>query len=222
MKFKIGDIVRGVSDNAYTLTDENMLKGEVVAVGSIDGYNDIKVKILKHKTEPKAVGYTFAVNSKYFELYDYNKIVITTNGNKTLARLYENNEVVRTAGLKCSLKEAFERLMEKKDEFVPYLKSETIGVSYGKIGTPTKMKDIAGQPLFVGDVVEVISKCKGTYGNSYVAGNDDKGFVMGIAGNCSADGTIDNDWIVIKKKSYEELENGENHGIITAILEEEK
>ena len=44
--------------------------------------------------------------------------------------------------------------MEKEDEFVPYLKSETIGVSYGKIGTPTKMKDIAGQPLFVGDVVE--------------------------------------------------------------------
>ena len=113
-------------------------------------------------------------------------------------------------------------MMEKKDEFVPYLKSEGTGKFYGKIGAPTKMKDMTGKPLFVGDVVEVISKGNGTYGNSYVAGNDDKGFVMGIEYCCSADGTIDDCWIVIKKKSYEELENGENYGIITAILEEEK
>lgn len=228
MKFKVGDIVRGISGNLYTLTDENMTKGEVVAVGSLGEYNDIEVKILEHKTEPECVGHTFAVNSQFFEPVHDHKIVITTDGNKTLARMYENDKVIRTAEAKCSpkfetgAKLAFKRLMKKEDEFAPYLKSETIGVSYGKIGTPTKMKDIAGQPLFVGDVVEVISKGKGTYGNSYVAGNDDKGFAMGIAGNCSADGTIDDCWIVIKKKSYEELENGENYGIITAILEEEK
>ena len=232
MKFKVGDIVRGMKNSPYGITNENMTKGEVIAVGSYEDDDDIIVKVLEHKIAPSAEGSYHPVNSKYFELYDYNKIVITTDGNKTLARLYENNEVVRTAEAKCSpedtfefetgAKLAFERLMEKEDEFVPYLKSETIGVSYGKIGTPTKMKDIAGQPLFVGDVVEVISKGKGTYGNSYVAGNDDKGFAMGIAGNCSADGTIDDCWIVIKKKSYEELENGENYGIITAILEEEK
>ena len=49
-------------------------------------------------------------------------------------------------------------MMKKKDEFVPYLKDEDTGTFYGKIGTPTKMKDIAGQPLFVGDVVEVTEK----------------------------------------------------------------
>lgn len=233
MKFKVGDVVRGTSRNLYTLTNENMTKGEVVAVGSLGEYNDIEVKILEHKTEPECVGHTFSVNSQFFEpVYDYNKIVITADGNKTLARLYENNEVVRTAEAKCNpedtfdfetgAKLAFEQLMEKKDEFVPYLKSEAIGAFYGKIGTLTKMEDITGEPLFVGDVVEVISKGKRTYGNSYVAGNEDKSFVMGIAGSCSADGTIDDCWIVIKKKSYEELENGENYGIITAILEEEK
>ena len=232
MKFKVGDIVRGMKKSPYGITNENMTQGEVIAVGSYEEDGDIIVKVLEHKIAPSAEGSYHPVNSKYFELYDYNKIVITTDGNKTLARLYENNEVVRTAEAKCSpedtfdfetgAKLAFEQLMEKKDEFVPYLKSETIGVSYGKIGTPTKMEDITGEPLFVGDVVEVISKGNGTYGNSYVAGNDYKGFVMGIAGSCSADGTIDDCWIVIKKKSCEELENGENYGIITAILEEEK
>ena len=113
-------------------------------------------------------------------------------------------------------------MMEKKDEFVPYLKSEITRAFFGEISTPTKMKDIAGEPLFVGDVVELISKTTRTWKHEYIVGNDDKGFVMGIAGSCSADGTIDNDWIVIKQKSYEELENGENHGIITAILEESK
>lgn len=232
MKFKVGDIVRGISDDVYALTDENMTKGEVVAVGSYEEDDDIIVKVLEHKIAPSAEGSYHPVNSKYFELYDYNKIVITTDGNKTLARLYENNEVVRIAEAKCSpedtfdfetgAKLAFERLMEKKDEFVPYLKSEVIGACYGKIGTLTKMEDITGEPLFVGDVVELISKTTRTWKHKYIVGNEDKGFVMGIAGSCSADGTIDNDWIVIKKKSYEELENGENHGIITAILEESK
>ena len=232
MKFKVGDIVRGMKNSPYGITNENMTKGEVIAVGSYEDDDDIIVKVLEHKIAPSAEGSYHPVNSKYFELYDYNKIVITTDGNKTLARLYENNEVVRTAEAKCNpedtfdfetgAKLAFERLMEKKDEFVPYLKNEGTGKFYGKIGAPTKMKDITGKPLFVGDVVELILKGKGTCGDEYIAECDGKGFVMGIEYCCSADGTIDDCWIVIKKKSYEELENGENYGIITAILEEEK
>ena len=228
MKFKVGDIVRGMKKSPYGITNENMTKGEVVAVGSYDDDDDIIVKVLEHKIAPSAEGSYHPVNSKYFELYDYNKIVITTDGNKTLARLYENNEVIRTAEAKCSpnfetgAKLAFERLMEKKDGFVPYLKDETTGVFYGKLGTPTKMKDITGEPLFVGDVVELISKGSRICGNKYITEADGKGFVMGIEYCCSADGTIDDKWIVIKRKSYEELENGEEHDDIKAILEESK
>ena len=228
MKFKVGDIVRGTINHEYGITNENMTKGKVVEVVSHYGDDDIQVKVLEHKTKPEWIGHTFPVNSEYFEpVYDP-KIVITTDGNKTLARLYENNEVVRTAEAKCSpnfetgAKLAFERLMEKKDGFVPYLKDETTGVFYGKLGTPTKMKDITGEQLFVGDVVELISKGERICGNNYIAERDGKGFVMGIKDCCSADGTIDDEWIVIKRKSYEELENGEEHDDIKAILEESK
>ena len=147
MKFKVGDIVRGMKKSPYGITNENMTKGKVVVVGSYGEDADIIVKVLEHKTKPEWIEYTFPVNSKYFELYDYNKIVITTDGNKTLARLYENNEVIRTAEAKCSpedtfefetgAKLAFERLMEKKDEFVPYLKSaEEIKDFLAFIGAP--------------------------------------------------------------------------------------
>ena len=228
MKFKIGDIVRGTKNRIYSITNEDMTKGLVVYVRSYDEDDEIEIKVLEHKTKPEEIGHSFSVKSKFFELYDDPKIVITTDGNKTLARLYENNEVVRTAEAKCSpnfetgAKLAFERLMEKKDGFVPYLKDETTGVFYGKLGTPTKMKDITGEPLFVGDVVELISKGSRICGNKYITEADGKGFVMGIKDCCSADGTIDDKWIVIKRKSYEELENGEEHDDIKAILEESK
>ena len=113
-------------------------------------------------------------------------------------------------------------MMEKKDEFVPYLKDEDTGTFYGKIGTPTKMKDIAGQPLFVGDVVEVTEKGIETCWNRYIVEDCDKCFVMRMKSDCDVDGTIDDDWVVIKRKSYEDLENDEEHGGIKAILEESK
>ena len=113
-------------------------------------------------------------------------------------------------------------MMEKKDEFVPYLKSEITGAFFGEISTPTKMKDITGEPLFVGDVVELILKGKRTFGNVYIVEDCDKCFVMEIKSDCDVDGKIDDDWIVIKRKSYEELENGEEHDGIKAILEESK
>ena len=113
-------------------------------------------------------------------------------------------------------------MMEKKDEFVPYLKSEITGEFFGEISTPTKMKDIAGEPLFIGDVVELILKGERTFGNVYIVERGGKCFVMEIRSDCDVDGKIADEWIVIKRKSYEELENGEKHGIITAILEESK
>ena len=233
MKFKVGDIVRGISGSPYRVTNEQMTKGVVVELEGFGYCEDVMVKVLEHKTKPEEIGHIFSVNSQFFEpVYDYNKIVITTDGNKTLARLYENDKVVRTAEAKCNpedtfdfetgAKLAFERLMKKKDEFMPYLKSEVIGAFYGKIGTLTKMKDITGEPLFVGDVVELILKGERTFGNVYIVERGGKCFVMEIRSDCDVDGKIADEWIVIKRKSYEELKNGEMHGGIKAILEESK
>lgn len=66
--FKVGDIVKGVSNNPYRLTTEDMTKGEVTEV--LD-YDEIKVKIVEgtpgSNTEDR-IGHTFTVDPKYFEL----------------------------------------------------------------------------------------------------------------------------------------------------------
>ena len=79
MKFKVGDIVRGIGDNVYALTDENMTKGEVVAVGSYEEDDDIIVKVLEHKTKPEEIGHSFSVKSKFFEPVREHKIVIAAD-----------------------------------------------------------------------------------------------------------------------------------------------
>ena len=143
MKFKVGDIVRGVSNSPYAITDENMTKGEVVSVRRFSCGDDIQVKVLEHKTKPEAIGRQIFAKSKYFEPVCEHKLVVTEEGNKTLAWLCENDKIIRAAKIECSPKEAFERLMEKQNNLVSYLKDVIVGDFCGRIGTPTKMKDMA-------------------------------------------------------------------------------
>ena len=236
MKFKVGDIVRGTINNKYDITNEDMTKGKVVAVGSYEEDDDIIVKVLEHKTIPEWIGHTFPVNSNFLNFMTTPKLSSLQTEIKALARLYENNEVIRTAEAKCSPEDTFdfetgaklaferliERLIEKKKEFVPHLIGKATGKFYGKIGTPTKMKDIAGQPLFVGDVVELIENGKSVHGHKYIVEYYDKHFVMGIINDCDDNGKISDRWVVIKRKGYEELENGEEYTCVKAILEESK
>ena len=134
--------------------------------------------------------------------------------------LQQENAALKHSSPKIHKKSNGKRAAAKKDEFVPYLIFEITGVFCGKIGTPTKMKDTGGKPLFIGDIVEIMEKGSDMRVYTYIIEDEGKSLVMGIEEDCFADGTISDNWVVIKRKGYEELENGETHSFIKAILEE--
>lgn len=134
--------------------------------------------------------------------------------------LQQENAALKHSSPKIHKKSNGKRAATKKDEFVPYLIFEITGGFCGKIGTPTKMKDTGGKPLFIGDIVEIMEKGSDMRVYTYIIEDEGKSLVMGIEEDCFADGTISDNWVVIKRKGYEELENGETHSFIKAILEE--
>ena len=70
MKFKVGDIVRGISGSPYRATNEQMTKGIVTNTGDFGGGYDAIITVLEHKTNPNDVGREFLVDSEYFKIYD--------------------------------------------------------------------------------------------------------------------------------------------------------
>lgn len=102
----------------------------------------------------------------------------------------------------------------EKVEFTPHLVSGTD--HYGNIGEPTNYKDAIGRPLCVGDVVEHFDDHCKSYGDTVIVkpklsyrNNEEKTFVMGIEGECNdKDGTT-GEWKILKKRSFDEVENGE-------------
>lgn len=126
-KFKVGDKVIAKNGAPYGITT-NGWKGTVVGTRQnpnghfiIPG-DDIEVK-------DNNTSLIYSVLSKYFDLVPEcnQKIVITTNGKTTLARLYDGDKAVKTAEAKCNpsdefnfetgAKLAFERLFEEKPKF---------------------------------------------------------------------------------------------------------
>ena len=70
MKFKVGDIVRGIIGSPYRVTNEQMTKGIVTNTGDFGGGYDAIITVLEHKTNPNDVGREFLVDSEYFKIYD--------------------------------------------------------------------------------------------------------------------------------------------------------
>lgn len=70
-------------------------------------------------------------------------------------------------------------------------------------GTPTKMKDKDGLPLFVGDCVELFDSEGNSYGIASVVECEGVQFIMGIKGRCKASGEIVG-WSVVKQSEKEE------------------
>lgn len=70
MKFRIGDLVRGVTDK-YGFTNKDMTIGEVIDVQ--ESLNQIRVKIIKHKTTAFVEGEAFTVLPEDFELINKHK-----------------------------------------------------------------------------------------------------------------------------------------------------
>lgn len=126
MKYKVGDKVRiidkwvdGCSQNREGEMDKWL--GKVMTIRSI--YENRAYRMEEDRTEHFGNGWLW--NEKCIAgLADNHKIVITSDGKETLARLYEGNKVIKSATAKCSpddefdfaigAKIAFERLMAEK------------------------------------------------------------------------------------------------------------
>lgn len=97
--FKVGDYIVGNDESRYGITNDKMALGKVVKEIT-DGYDDIRVEVLRHATEPDEIGKGFGVQSKYFrkataeEIADYEEslkptfktgdiVVITGNTNSS-------------------------------------------------------------------------------------------------------------------------------------------
>lgn len=219
-KFKVGDKIKAneKSNKRYCCTNlRNNFTGVVVAV---NGNGTMEVK-QKGRTTTWS-----SLDPDYFDLVGEStpEIHITVKGNKTIA-VYKNGTETKTAVAKCSPEDTFDfgvgakLALERlgvlptdpvKEAEPPKLKLVNKYGDYGVCGTPTKLKDIRGEALFVGDVVELINDVRHkSLGYHAVVENDTKQFIMGICVDCTKDGRIDEHWRVIKNKSYSELKPGD-------------
>lgn len=92
------------------------------------------------------------------------------------------------------------------------LKLKTACFLAGTVGTPTKIKDSNGIPLFVGDTVDIFVKERTRRINKEPAPIvDEKGeyYVMGIAACCNSNGTIDYGVTIKKVGSFKDLKVGQ-------------
>ena len=101
--FKLGDKVRAKHNAPYGITTNGWV-GEVVKICD-DGHI---IVFGKYATGKKKDGCGFTVAPKYFEKVCDNKIVITTDGVTTTARLYNGKSVIKTATAKCAPDDTFD------------------------------------------------------------------------------------------------------------------
>ena len=149
MKFKIGDRVKVVKSNYCTGEDKGLI-GTVVWLGWDYIVEFDKAYYFTHSCG----GVCPNLNGRFYdddelELVSYEwKIIITTNGRETLARLYENDKVIKSATAKCSPEDtfdfkvgadlAFRRLMT--EEPPKYFMGKAVCIEDGNNPTITKGK----------------------------------------------------------------------------------
>lgn len=67
MKFKVGDIIKGITDEKYSITNTSMYKAEVISTNG----NEMTIKILKHKNSfAQEEEYSVKNSDKFFKLIE--------------------------------------------------------------------------------------------------------------------------------------------------------
>lgn len=145
------------------------------------------------------------------------KIVITSDGEETIAKMYEGDKVIKTATAKCDqrdfcfevgAKKALKHLFETSD-----FRLDCNGRNYGNIGDPTNYTDAVGRPLRVGDVVELFDSKGDSHGDTLIVQSKARGkiktFVMGIEWDCDDNDGTTGGWKIFKKCSHEGISDGE-------------
>ena len=106
MKYKIGDKVR-----IHNVTDHRRdYNGTVVTIRNINpnGKTLYKSNITHYGVKEKDIGFVFWEDELASVPVNTRKIVITSDGVETLARLYDGNKVIKTATAKCSPDDTFD------------------------------------------------------------------------------------------------------------------
>lgn len=159
-KFKVGDIVTGVTDN-YWVTNKNMKRGLVTEVNK----NSIRVKVLDHKIDFYNGGIYSVDPSCFKKVEDKNnwKLVIIPEGDETKAMYYKDGKFVEKVTCR----------KHPDDEYSEKVACETL---INRLFGEEEKK--ATEPNFkVGDFVEVTNgQGKGLRG--YVVGNVGNWFLI--------------------------------------------
>lgn len=141
MKYKVGDRVRIVStwSETYSLITSKKMDKWLGKIMTVRDVGNLSYKMVEDIKENKGIGWFWAEQC-ISGLACENKIVITTDGAETLARLYERNKVIKTATAKCApddkfsfetgAKIAFERLFDSEEkEEQKYFKGKVVCVN---------------------------------------------------------------------------------------------
>lgn len=223
--FEIGDIICGIKNNGYSITNERMKKAEVVRIYD----KGMSIKILEHEDD-KEISNIFPVlnNDKQFKLVkrDENKSIhITTDGVTTTAVFKNGNKIIEQSSTKChpldefdfniGSRIAFDRLMDKVTPLKLMHEDEVLGV----IGEPIDETDSFGNKLHVGDIVTNVVLRDGNrpmrnFAKAICINKEQ----LGIISKSLRDGKFDADGIIVLLKPYTYLlEKGRGYKIMEGL-----
>ena len=216
-KFKVGDRVRCVRVNwRAPVGTEGVIKEIVNDVvdkytvcwdENVGGWQDAKLGIPS--------GHGEYILEEYIELTpSYPEIHITTDGKTTFGVMKQGKGVIKRVEAKLHPDDKFdfevgsklvmERLLEKYenlvlvDNFVPE-------IIFGEVGKETRMVDIYGEKLYVGDSVNVICANSDIKKIRFVCNN----FIQGFGGFDFTEPKKYDKYIITKHKSYKDLKIGD-------------
>lgn len=223
--FKVGDIICGIKNNGYSVTNERMKKAEVIRIYD----TGMSIKVLEHEND-KEISNTYTVlnNDKPFKLLkpDTNKSIhITTDGVTTTALFKDGNKVIEQSSTKChpldefdfniGSRIAFDRLMDKVTPLKLMHEDEVLGV----IGEPIDETDSFGNKLHVGDIVtNVILRDGNRPMRNFAKAICINKEQLGIISKSLRDGKFDADGIIVLLKPYTSLlEKGRGYKIMEGL-----
>ena len=225
MKFKVGDLCK-VIDNTHC---HFFSIGEIVCV---IGEGDRAIECESTDGMERWI-----VNAEDIELISKTQTIeIKQKKNNVSAVLFENGQYIKHANAYCNPSDTFnfeigrdlavKRLLgiedkPLKEKFKLYLRINFTGTKCGNIGEETIQVDLANNKLFVGDTVDIYKETRGYLGERSVVKNEDykSGAIQGVANRIFQNGKNE-EYTIIKKRSYKDVTNGEIVGSVKYIKEE--
>ena len=214
-KFKVGDRVRCIKHYYFALvgtegTVKKIVNDIFYAICwdvNVNGWKDEECKI--------EIGHGEYVEREFIELIpSYSEIHITTDGKTTFGIMKQGKDIIKRAEAKLHPDDEFDfevgsklvmdRLLEKDkklilfDNFVPE-------IIFGEVGKETRMVDIYGEKLYVGDSVNVICANSDIKKIRFVCNN----FIQGFGGLDFTESIKYDKYIITKHKSYKDLKVGD-------------